>query len=259
MTAHRPNQFVRHAAIVLAGTASLSLTVAAGTYVVHQIADTQRPATRLAAPVVPLTPKETHYGPASVSYPAVTGGYPAVTGVKTSYPILAGKSTSYPIFTGNSSNTPAALPEQRDAEPKPAASHDVPTVTQERAANRQRELRLGDAYIRTQLAEGENDTVSITVDTNALAVLTGFLPAVPAPEQNGDPDDAAVVTTLRTDLNTQNGAVRMELSSPGVGERTLRLDQPGTTVPPAQSVDSAATNTKTETAPPNTGAESITI
>ncbi|WP_157171008.1 hypothetical protein [Nocardia araoensis] len=51
MTAHRPVQVARHAAVVLAGAASLSLTVAAGAYIVHQIADAQRPDTSIAAPI----------------------------------------------------------------------------------------------------------------------------------------------------------------------------------------------------------------
>ncbi|WP_174185092.1 hypothetical protein [Nocardia barduliensis] len=197
MTAHRPGQVARHAAIVLAGAASLSLTAAAGAYVVHQIADTQRPDTRLAAPVVPVTPD--------------APGHPRAT-------------ISYPVLTASSSVLPAAVSAPRALEPETAeAPVDSPIAPVPLGGK----LRLGDAYLGAQVAKVETDTVSVTVDTNAITVLTGFLPSAPAPEQPG----ASTVTTMRTDLDTRSGEVRVALSDPTIGEHDLRLNRHATPAP----------------------------
>ncbi|WP_280293539.1 hypothetical protein [Nocardia abscessus] len=205
MTAHRPAQFARHAAVVLAGAASLSLTVAAGTYIVQQIADTQHPDSRLAAPIAPVAP-----------------GAPDHRREIVSYPVLTGSSSVLPpaVLLAPRAAEPETVQAQSDSPPAPARTPVGGTV------------RLGDAYLGAQVATGEADTVSVTVDTNAFTVLTGFLRSGPAPEQ----PDASTVTTMRTDLDTQSGEVRLALSDPRLGEHDLRLNRhgaPAATPPPA--------------------------
>ncbi|UGT70744.1 hypothetical protein LTT66_11535 [Nocardia gipuzkoensis] len=200
MTAHRPAQFARHAAVVLAGAASLTLTVAAGTYIVQQIADTQHPDSRLAAPIAPVAPDA---------------------------PDHRREVVFYPVLTASSSVLPPAALAPRAVEPETvqAQSDSPPTPTPLGGA-----VRLGDAYFGARVAKGEADTVSVTVDTNAFTVLTGFLRS--GPEQPG----ASTVTTMRTDLDTQSGEVRLALSDPGLGEHALRLNRhgaPAATPPPA--------------------------
>ncbi|WP_159923502.1 MULTISPECIES: hypothetical protein [Nocardia] len=197
MTAHRPAQVARHAAVVLAGAASLSLTAAAGAYVVQQIADSQRPDTRLAAPTAPETPHEPDQGHRAVPYPALTG-------------------SSFVL--------PAAVSAPRAAEPETSAPHIIsptePTAPTAPAPIGGK-VRLGDAYVGAQVAEVQHDTVSVTVDTNAFTMLTDFLHSEPAPQQ---PDESAV-TTMRTDVDTRSGEVRLAFSDPKLGEHDLRLDR----------------------------------
>lgn len=221
MTAHRPVQVARHAAIVLAGAASVSLTAAAGAYIVQQIADTQRPDTRIAAPVVPTAPHAPDHGRAYVAYPALT--------------------SSSVVLPVDISTAPATEPEI--AEPlvdSPAA----PPPPAPLAGS----VRVGEAYVGARVTRTEADTVSVTVDTNALTMLTGFLRADPAREKPG----TSAVTTMRTDLNTRNGEVRLALSDPGSGERDLHLDrharpastgQATTEHPPATSPDKTSSAT----------------
>ncbi|WP_280239001.1 hypothetical protein [Nocardia abscessus] len=204
MTAHRPAQFAQHAAVVLAGAASLSLTVAAGAYIVQQIADTQHPDSRLAAPVAPVAPDA---------------------------PDHRREIVSYPVLTGSSSVLPPTVLPPRVVEPETEqAQIDPPPAPA--PAPLGGAVRLGDAYLGAQVATDEADTVSVTVDTNAFTVLTGFLRSGPAPEQ----PDASTVTTMRTDLDTQSGEVRLALSDPRLGEHDLRLNRhgaPAATPPPA--------------------------
>ncbi|MGY2028607.1 hypothetical protein ACW9HR_12340 [Nocardia gipuzkoensis] len=202
MTAHRPAQFARHAAVVLAGAASLSLTVAAGTYIVQQIADTQHPDSRLAAPIAPVAPDA---------------------------PDHRREVVLYPVLTGSSSVLPPAALAPRAVEPETVqAQIDSPPASA--PAPLGGTVRLGDAYLGARVAKGEADTVSVTVDTNAFTVLTGLLRS--GPEQPG----ASTVTTMRTDLDTQSGEVRLALSDPRLGEHDLRLNRhgaPAATPPPA--------------------------
>ncbi|WP_280252248.1 hypothetical protein [Nocardia abscessus] len=204
MTAHRPAQFARHAAVVLAGAASLSLTVAAGTYIVQQIADTQQPDSRLAAPIAPVAPDA---------------------------PDHRREIVFYPVLTGSSSVLPPAVLAPRAVEPETVqAQIDSPPAPAPAPAPLGGAVHLGDAYLGARVAKGEADTVSVTVDTNAFTVLTGFLRS--GPEQ----PDASTVTTMRTDLDTHSGEVRLALSDPRLGEHDLRLNRhgaPAATPPPA--------------------------
>ncbi|MGW4088898.1 hypothetical protein [Nocardia sp. NPDC004750] len=192
MTAHRPAQVARHAAVVLAGAASLSLTVAAGAYIVHQIADTQRPDTPIAAPVTPAVPDEPGRGRGTVFYP---------------------------LLTGNSFVLPAAVSAPCAGEPETAEPQADSPATPPGRTPLGGKVRFGDAYVGAQVAESAADTVSVTVDTNALTALTGLFRSDPAPQQPG------AVTTMRTDLDTQRGEVRVAFSDPSLGEHDLHLDR----------------------------------
>ncbi|MET9029706.1 hypothetical protein ABZW96_29395 [Nocardia sp. NPDC004168] len=192
MTAHRPAQVARHAAVVLAGAASLSLTVAAGAYIVHQIADTQRPDTPIAAPVTPAAPDEPDRGRGT--------GF-------------------YPVLTGNSFVLPAAVSAPRARQPEIAEPQVDSPATPPGRTPLGGKVRFGDAYVGAQVAESAADTVSVTVDTNALTALTGLFRSGSMPEQPG------AVTTMRTDLDTQRGEVRVAFSDPSLGEHDLRLDR----------------------------------
>lgn len=193
MTAHRPGQVARHAAVVLAGAASLSLTVAAGAYVVHQIADTQRPDTPIAAPVTPAAPDEPRHGHGTVFDPVLTG-------------------TTFVL--------PPMVSDARIDEPEPIDSQAGSPAAPPARAPLGGTVRLGDAYLGARVAEGGTDTVSVTVDTNALTMLPGLLRFGSAPEPG-----AGAVTTMRTDLDTQRGEVRVAFSDPRLGEHDLHLDR----------------------------------
>ncbi|MEU5761671.1 hypothetical protein [Nocardia sp. NPDC047648] len=225
MTAHRPAQVARHAAIVLAGAASLSLTVVAGAYVVQQIADMQRPATRIAAPVTPATPDEPDHGRRYTPYPVLTGTS-FVLPAATSVPRAAEPETARPESTAPHVDSPSAPPA-----PTPVGG----------------KVRFGDAYVGAQVAQVEDDTVSVTVDTNALIMLPGYLRSGPASE-------TPAVTTMRTDLDTHSGEVRMAFSDPRLGEHDLRLNRHAT---PAPSGDLGQRTT--ERAPAHGGADSTAV
>lgn len=194
MTAHRPAQVARHAAVVLAGAASLSLTVVAGAYVVQQIADTQRPETPIAAPVTPAAPDEPRHRHGTVFSP---------------------------VLTGNSFVLSPAISDAHAAEPERIEPHAASPAAPPARAPLVGTVRLGDAYVGAQVAEVEADGVSVTVNTNALTMLTGLLGTDSAPER----PDAGAVTTMRTDLDTQHGEVRVAFSDPSLGEHGLRLNR----------------------------------
>jgi hypothetical protein len=63
VASHKPAQIARHTAIVLAGAASLSLTVASGAYIVHQMADAQHATNDIAAPPAVRISDDTGRGP----------------------------------------------------------------------------------------------------------------------------------------------------------------------------------------------------
>ncbi|WP_157172940.1 hypothetical protein [Nocardia exalbida] len=223
MKAHRPAQVARHAAIVLAGAASLSLTVVAGAYVVQQIADMQRPATRIAAPVTPAAPDEPDHGR---------------------------RYTPYPVLTGTSFVLPAAASVPRAAEPEITAPHvDSPTAPTAPTPVGGK-VRFGDAYVGAQVAQVEDDTVSVTVDTNALIMLPGYL------RSSGPTSELPAVTMMRTDLDTHSGEVRMAFSDPRLGEHDLRLNRRAT---PGPSGDLEQRTTDRAPAAAHGGADSTAV
>ncbi|MGO4615996.1 hypothetical protein AB4305_26030 [Nocardia sp. 2YAB30] len=201
MTAHRPAQLARHTAIVLAGATSLSLTVVAGAYIVQQMADAQRPGRELAAPLAPAEPKHAHRG-------GPIGADPMPTG------------RSFALPTAYTRQLPTVYTQQLAAEP--TLTEPRSDSTQHTPTSRGGKVGLSNAFVEAQFAEAETDTVSVTIDTNALALLTGHLPT-PMPERLGA--EPSAVTTVRTDLDIHGGEVRLAFSDPTLGEHNLRLSR----------------------------------
>ncbi|WP_406234779.1 hypothetical protein [Nocardia sp. NBC_01009] len=199
MTAHKPAQVVRHAAIVLAGAASLSLTVVSGAYIVNQMADTHRAGSELSAP------------------PTATAEDIAAD---------AGPTISEALLTGGSRDLPALfvrLPvDTTVASPNIAAPHIDPAVGT--PAGLAGKLRLGTTYVGAQLTPIRADTVAFTVDTNALTVLSDFLLSAPIRDRLGVGNDPAATTQVRTELDT-HGQVTVTFSDPTLGEHALRLNR----------------------------------
>jgi hypothetical protein len=207
VTSHKPAQVIRHTAIVLAGTASLSLTVVAGAYIVNQMADTHRAGSELSAP-------------------------PTSTVQNTTADI--GTTVSETLLSGGSRDLPALL--VRPAADSPAASSNIaephadPVV---RTAGLAGKLRLGTTYVGAQLASIRADTIAFTVDTNALTGLSDFLLSAPIQEQRGVDADPAATTRVRTELDT-HGQVTVTFSDPGLGQHALHLNR--YTAPTQESV-----------------------
>ncbi|MFE7802779.1 hypothetical protein [Nocardia sp. NPDC057440] len=231
MTAHKPAQVVRHAAIVLAGAASLSLTVVSGAYIVHQMADTHRAGSELSAPPTAtaedITPD-------------------------------AGPTISKAVLTSGSRDLPALFvripPDTTAASPNIAAPHSDPAV--DTSAGLAGKLRLGTAYVGAQLTPVRADTVVFTVDTNALTVLSDFLLSAPIRDRLGVDNDPAATTQVRTELDT-HGQVTVTFSDPALGEHALRMNRyPAPTpkdAPNAMPQESVVTSTTTgDTAAPET-------
>ncbi|MEV4237936.1 MULTISPECIES: hypothetical protein [unclassified Nocardia] len=218
MASHKPAQIARHTAIVLAGAASLTLTVASGAYIVHQMADTQYATNDIAAPpAVRIPDVDTDYGPV-LSDAVLTGG-----------------SRDLPALFGR---FPA---ESNDGTVKTSQAHtDSPA-----SAGISGKLRLGTAYVGAQVAPGRANSVTFTVDTNALTILTDFLLTEPVRDRLGIHADPGGVTQLRTEVDTHNGEVIFTFSDPTLGEHGLRLDR--NPPPSTKHTPSSAESTVPET------------
>ncbi|ASF10832.1 hypothetical protein CEQ30_29765 [Nocardia brasiliensis] len=175
---------------MLAGAASLSLTVVAGAYIVHQIAETERPAGPAAAP--PALPAEEFDGEPVSAETVLTAG-----------------SHELPVLV-RPREVAATAPKVADPQ-----LHSTFTTHDAGVGGR---LRLGDTYVGAQLAAVPDETISLTVDTNAVTVLAGLLPADPR-------RDTSAVTRLRTEFDTRSGAVVLLLTDPELGEHDLRIDR----------------------------------
>ncbi|PXX65651.1 hypothetical protein DFR70_104716 [Nocardia tenerifensis] len=193
-------QIARHAAIVLAGVASLSLTVVAGSYVVRQMADLDRVSGEPAVP--PARAIEEPSGETAWVDTMLTGGHfelPAVS-PRPARGLVA--TSPKPV---DPQAFPAVAPLQRPAS-APAPHRE--TV----GAN----LRLGDAYVDAEVAGAGTGTVAITVGTNALDVLTGNQQTHPEPASG---------TRLRTEFDTRTGEVVLLLTDPSLGDHDLHLNR----------------------------------
>ncbi|MGW4846692.1 hypothetical protein [Nocardia brasiliensis] len=225
----KPAHIARHAAVVLAGAASLSLTVVAGAYIVHQIAETERPAGPAAAP--PALPAGEFDGEPVHAETVLTAGSHEL-------PVLAQRREAV-----------AVAPKVTDPQ-----LHSTFTTHDTGVGGR---LRLGDTYVGARLAAIPDDTISLTVDTNAVTVLTGLLPADPR-------RDTTAITRLRTEFDTRSGAVVLLLTDPELGEHDLRIDRAaqagtGATAGPDESVAPEAAAAPSGAGTSHDGQPSVTV
>ncbi|WP_157124368.1 hypothetical protein [Nocardia pseudovaccinii] len=221
--AYKPAQIAQHTAIVLAGAASLSLTVTAGAYIVHQMADTQHATNEVAEPpAVRIPDVDTDYGPV-LSDAILTGG-------TRDLPALFGR------FPAESSGGMVKTSQAHTDSPASAGISG--------------KLRLGTAYLGAQVAPSRANSVAFTVDTNALTALTDFLLTEPVRDRLGIHADPDGVTRLRTEVDTHNGEVIFTFSDPTLGEHGLRLDRnPAPSTEHGATVEDSATSGTVDATP----------
>lgn len=211
--ARKPAQIARHTAIVLAGTASLSLTVASGAYIVHQMAETRHPTGEIvAAPARAIPAIGTDSGP---EFPDA---------------LLSGGSRDLPALFARFPAESVA-----DTAKTTATNTDSPTAVPAGIGGK---LRVGTAYVGAQVATGRTNSVAVTVDTDALTTLADLVLAEPVREQFGIHADPGGITLLRAEVDTHNGEVTLAFSDPTLGEHGLRLQRyPAPATKHAPSVD----------------------
>ncbi|WP_157101494.1 hypothetical protein [Nocardia shimofusensis] len=209
MTGQQANQAARYTAIVSASAASLTLTVAAGAYVMSQIspsASSTAPATTLDRPdrsVVEVEPRIAR------AFTAAAPGVPAPA----SFAVGGAEGRVRAAVTEPAAD-PVDLPaggEQAGAQPAPA-----------RRSESGGHLDLGVAEVDTRRDE-QRTTVTLTIDPEVTAALYGALTDFPTA-----PGDS---TTLSTEIDRGRGGVAVGFSDPVLGERSVEM--PGTT-PPAR-------------------------
>ncbi|WP_141718103.1 hypothetical protein [Nocardia altamirensis] len=224
MRTHRSAHIARHAAVVFAGAASLTLTVIAGSYVVHQIADADRAGGNVAAPAAP---------------PAGNSGPDSVRAEDT-------------MLTAGSFELPVLFTLHRPGAEAGGAHADSGHSTQAGAAAPTAiggKVLFGNTYVDAQVANGQNHTVTLTLGTNVFTVLAAGLPSDPVQ------GDQTGVTRLRTELDTRTGEVVLVLTDSAHNERTLRVPRnPAPKVgthaaPETTGAEQPAPSNQVETAP----------
>ncbi|UGT59244.1 hypothetical protein [Nocardia asteroides] len=190
----------RTTAIVLAGTASIALTAAAGAYVVNNLPD-RTPGTIAAAPARPEAPAaQPVHRPAGPNRPFIS----STLFERRDTAAIAGTVTARPETTETTETVETAEVVQPALRPEPPAAPE-PAVD--------RTVRVGSAYLEAHVGESASGGMTLTVDTNAtFAALTGG---------RVDPRD---VTTLRTEVGT-GGSVTVTFSDPTLGDHDLRLER----------------------------------
>lgn len=226
MTAHRPAQIARLSATVIAGAASLCLTVAAGAYIVNHMPDLAPPrADDNAAPAA--TPGSGHHRPALTEDSSPRATYDLVE-----------------LAVSTERTVPAATRAPMTAQQSGVGA----TPDNSALAGR---LKIGTTYVGAQVAPARTDTIAFTVDTNLVTMASKYL---------GITVDPAGVTALRTELDTRRGEVVFVLSDPGLGSHTLRVERvqkPGTEPAPVDAAQAdeqaAAPTTSADEAPTTVG------
>lgn len=202
-SSRQPAQIFQHTAIVFAGMASIGLTVAAGTYIVNQIAESTRPpAAALPAPAAAP--------PAGTPESAPAREFPRGTAVSGLVGLVA---ESRPLPAQPVTPPPAAEPDRvLDRAVAPA----VPAQAPVRRPGMGGQLPLpGNTYVGANVATGQPDSVSMTVDTNVFTVFADRL-------GDGSRRTTNEITRLRTDLDTKSGEVTFAVSDPRLGQHDVR-------------------------------------
>lgn len=252
----RPTQTVRHTAVVLAGAASLTLTVVAGSYIVHQLpnaTEAENHIVDLSAPpapiqradravdhagrgqqVLPISPVVTAQGDSKTEF---TSAFNSTSRWQSTAAAAGAGAQQRPhdssdrvvsTVAGVAAPLPAANPAPGAAEPPntfqpPDVAHvtntpdqpdldgtdsapDEPASTPEGAQQGGR-WNLGPAYLDARMVPSEDDTVAVTVGTNAT--------------NQADGANASPATQLQGQLDTEDPAASVRFSDPALGEHAV--------------------------------------
>ncbi|AXK87165.1 hypothetical protein SAMN05421776_103347 [Nocardia farcinica] len=211
MPTHRPAQVARYTAIVVAGAASLTLTVASGAYIVGQMSvDGSRTESNHA----PAAPDSRASGPAP-SFPDVTTVEPvAVERPRPTYQAA--------VFPADAPIPPVV------AIPGAAAAPVVNPASANESSGLGGRLGLAGAYVDAQVRPSDPGTIAVTVDTNVVATLLDVL---------AEPGATAGTTRLSTEIDTRRGEIAVAFSDPALGEHTMEFQRGRT---PSRPVDAPA-------------------
>ncbi|MFF0489087.1 hypothetical protein ACFYTQ_08680 [Nocardia sp. NPDC004068] len=205
-TTRRSVQILQHTAIVTAGMASIGLTVAAGTYIVNQIAQSGLgPGTEFSEPGA----GRVEPGPADE--PRVReSGTPATISTPVGL-VVETRRLPDPVAEPP---LPAPVP-VAPAAPAPASAATAATPQTGPAPLR---VRLpGDTYVGANVVRDQPDSLTMTVDTNVPAAVTTALTQRPG---------SAGVTRLSTGVDTRSGRITVTLTDPALGDRSVRWADP---------------------------------
>lgn len=202
-------QILQHTAVVLAGMASIGLTVAAGTYVVNQIGGAGLPAVigsgEQGDTLVPAP--GTHRSDTSPNtVPATTGSWGP-----------AAASRRLPAFAADAAAAPARLvPEPADRSPNTETS----SATTGPGGVGGRLNLTGETYVGANLSRTQQHSFAVTFDTNVPSALGA----------NGFPDhqpDAApnTVTEFRTDVDVHSGEFSVAMNDPLLGRHDVQVQR----------------------------------
>lgn len=193
-------QILQHTAVVLAGMASIGLTVAAGTYIVNQMGGAGLPA------VIGSGDRNDTKDPAAEPD---RPGLPVVTPRSWG---LAAESRQFPI----ASVAPATV----SARPAPAVTDGDGSTPTAAAHSRGLGGRLnltGDTFVGANLARTQQHSLTVTFDTNVPAALG----ATAAPERTGDP----AITEFRTDFDVRSGEFSVAMTDPLLGRHDVQVQR----------------------------------
>ncbi|MVU79914.1 hypothetical protein GPX89_22050 [Nocardia sp. ET3-3] len=197
----RTAQAFRFSAIVTASMASIGLTVAAGSYIANEMA--HEPG-RLATSTPANRPALIELG--GTDRPNVPAAAPIAEKAD-----LASLFTNRPLEPAMTQVVPARVPGTGAAAATTETAHPVGG-----------QVRLGSTYLGAQVAAAQHNSVTLTVDTNAFAMLSDVLLRTPLGEQLGITIDPAANTQLRTDVDS-HGDVTLTLSDTGLGRYGVQI------------------------------------
>ncbi|MFI6871099.1 hypothetical protein [Nocardia sp. NPDC050406] len=225
----RAAQILRHTAVVGAGMASIGLTVAAGTYIVHEMAGAQRPDASLAAPPAPNRPTW------NTGTPGELPTYRALAPIAENIG-LASVFTTLHDLPRESTVVVTGLPTSPEAAQQSSNSPGL--------AGR---VRVGNAYLGAQVVPVQRNSLSITLDTNMVGTAFDIVLPTGARERLGI--GPAGNTQLHTEFDTKRGEVTVVVSDTALGKvdvRVARHPAPARTEP-AQAADQSTVHETTTT------------
>lgn len=239
----RAAQILRHTAVVGAGMASIGLTVAAGTYIVHEMAGAQRPDAELAAP-----PYQPNWNTGTPGTPPDYGTLaPIAEGIG-----LASAFTIFPAHPDQAAAMVTGIPASAEAAQQ---SPNSPGLSGR--------VRVGNAYVGAQVVPVQRNSLAITLETNAFGAAFDLVVPTGAREWLGI--GPAGNTQLHTEFDTKRGDVSVVVSDTALGKvgvqlarhpapahadpGAVRAEQPGNAEQAVVSDESATAPQSTETDP----------